>query len=104
MSPICTIGEPYRVEIRDATLLLLLMRINCKLLSESKARCPQIEKIIYRMFMTSHKTVQYSSASNLMISCFPITKVFNYRDATELIAKWAMELGILPRLHPTHDH
>jgi hypothetical protein len=45
-----------------------------------------------------------SATSNPMISCFPITEVFNNRDDAGRTAKWVMELGILPRLHPTHDH
>ena len=64
-----------------------------EVLSESKARYPQIQKIAYGVFMTSRKLLHYFQAHPItVVSSFPLSEVINNRDATGRIAKWAMEL------------
>ena len=64
-----------------------------EVLSDSKSRYPQIQKIAYGVFMTSRKLLHYFQAHPIIIvSSFPLSEVINNKDATGRITKWAMEL------------
>src|SRR5438045_5408478 len=65
-----------------------------KVLSESKIRYPQVQKILYAMLITSRKLVHYFQAHPIsVVTSFPIGEILHNRYTTVRIAKWVVELG-----------
>jgi len=67
-----------------------------EVLSESKVRYPSIQKVLYRILITSKKLRHYFNEYKIsVITDFPLADILHNRDATGRISKWAVELGAL---------
>src|SRR5947207_12048934 len=65
-----------------------------EVLSESKIRYPQVQKILYAVLITSRKLVHHFQAHPIsVVTSFPISEILHNRDATGRIANWVVELG-----------
>jgi hypothetical protein len=62
-------------------------------LSETKVRYPQIQKLLYAVILTRRKLRHYfESHSVTVVSSFPLGEIIQSREASGRIAKWAVEL------------
>jgi len=64
-----------------------------EVLSDSKTRYPQIQKLIYVVLIAKSKLCHYfESHPVVVITSFPLSEVIQNRDAMGRIAKWALKL------------
>jgi len=64
-----------------------------EVLSETKARDPQIQKLIYAVILTRRKLQHYFLGHPIrVVSSFPLGEIIQSREATGRIAKWLVEL------------
>ena len=64
-----------------------------EVLSETKARYPQIQKLIYVVILARRKLQHYFLGHPIMVvSSFPLGEIIKIREVTGRIAKWSVEL------------
>jgi ribonuclease HI len=62
-------------------------------LSETKIRYPQIQKLLYAVILTRRKLRHYFESHPVtVVSSFPLGEIIQCREASGRIAKWAVEL------------
>ena len=65
-----------------------------EVLSESKARYPQIHKLFHAVLIAKRKLIHYFDRHPLtVVSTAPLGEIVHNRDATSHIAKWSLELN-----------
>jgi hypothetical protein len=84
------------VERREEGHALLVQRsvyFISEVLSETKTRYPQIQKLLYMVILTRWKLQHYfESHSVSVVSSFPLGEIIQSREASGRITKWAVEL------------
>jgi ribonuclease HI len=64
-----------------------------EVLSETKVRYPQIQKLLYAVILTRRKLRHYLESHPVtVVSSFPLGEIIQSREASGRIAKWAVEL------------
>jgi ribonuclease HI len=67
-----------------------------EVLSESKVRCPTVQKLLYAILITSRKLRHYFVEYKItVITDVSLADILHNQDATRCISKWAVELGAL---------
>jgi hypothetical protein len=84
------------VERREEGHALLVQRpvyFISEVLSETKIRYPQIQKLLYTVILTRRKLRHYFKSHPMtVVSSFPLGEIIQCREASARIAKWAVEL------------
>jgi ribonuclease HI len=84
------------VERREEGHALLIQRpvyFISEVLSETKIRYPQIQKLLYAVILIRRKLRHYFESHPVtMVSSFPLGEIIQCREASGRIAKWAVEL------------
>jgi ribonuclease HI len=64
-----------------------------EVLSETKIRYPQIQKLLYTVILTRRKLRHYFESHPVtVVSSFPLGEIIQCREASGRIAKWAVEI------------
>jgi len=64
-----------------------------EVLSETKVRYPQVQKLIYAVILSRRKLQHYFLGHPItVVSSFPLGEIIQSREATGRIAKWSIEL------------
>jgi hypothetical protein len=64
-----------------------------EVLSETKIRYPQIQKLLYAVILTRRKLRHYFESHPITVmSSFPLGEIIQFREASGRIAKWAVEI------------
>ena len=67
-----------------------------EVLSESKARYPPVQKLLYTILITLSKLRHYFQEYKIsMVTNYPLGDILHNRGATGRISKWTVELGTL---------
>jgi hypothetical protein len=84
------------VERREEGHALLVQRpvyFISEVLSETKIRYPQIQKLLYAVILTRRKLRHYFKSHPVtVVSSFPLGKIIQCREASGRIPKWVVEL------------
>jgi ribonuclease HI len=82
-----------RQEEGPALLILRPVYFISEVLSETKIRYPQIQKLLYAVILTRRKLRHYFEAHLVtVVSSFPLGEIIQCREASGRIEKWAVEL------------
>ena len=67
-----------------------------EVLSDTKSRSPQIQKLLYAVVLARRKLHHYFESHPIsVVSSFPLGEVIQNREANGRIAKWAIELMVV---------
>ena len=66
-----------------------------EVLSESKQRYPQYQKLVYAVFMAQRRLRHYFQEHPItIVSSSPLSDIICNREATGRVTKWAVEIGV----------
>ena len=82
-----------RQEEGDALTVQRPVYFISEVLSETKVRYPQIQKLIYTLILARRKLQHYFVGHPItVVSCFPLGEIIQSRESIGRIAKWSVEL------------
>jgi hypothetical protein len=80
-------------QVVSATIVVERREEGHALLSETKIRYPQVQKLLYAVILTRRKLRHYFKSHPVtVVSSFPLGEIIQCREASGRIAKWAVEI------------